>query len=148
MPRMPSRLLRGALLGVVILGAGGIAWATTGGSNVVGPSTRIQPTGRQLDPVGKLTKLGNFPTGGALTPDGRFLWALSTGRGLNHIRIIKVKWRHACRITQRIRMPGLSGGITMAPNGRRAYVSGIANSPYTDQSAPSHIPGGQGDVIS
>jgi YVTN family beta-propeller protein len=36
----------------------------------------------------------------------------------------------------------------MAPNGRRAYVSGIANSPFEDQSAPSRIPGGEGDVIS
>src|SRR3954466_8815022 len=89
MRRMPSRLLRGALLGVVILGAGGIAWATTGGSNVVGPSTRIQPTGRQLEPVGRLTKLGNFPTGGALTPNGRVPGCLSTGRGIDDIRIVR-----------------------------------------------------------
>src|SRR3954453_13583754 len=148
MRRMPSRLLRGALLGVVILGAGGIAWAATGGSNVVGPSTRIQPTGRQLDPVGKLTKLGNFPTGGALTPNGRFLWTLSTRRRINDIRIVRVTGHRSGRVVQRIRMPGLSGGIAIAPNGRRAYVSGIANSPFTEESAPSGIPGGEGDVIS
>src|SRR3954470_15366350 len=147
MPRMPSRLLRGTLLGIVILGAGGIAWAATGGSNIVGPSTRIQPTGRQLEPVGRLTKLGNFPTGGALTPNGRFLWTLSTGRGINDIRIVRVTGRRSGRVVQRIRMPGLSGGIAIAPNGRRAYVSGIANSPFTDESAPSGIPGGEGDVI-
>ena len=63
MPPMPGRLVRGAALVVVLLGAAGIAWSATGGSNIVGPSTRIQPTGRQLNPVGKLTKLGNFPTG-------------------------------------------------------------------------------------
>src|SRR6478672_6033984 len=91
MPRMSGRLVRGAALGIVVLGAAGIAWsATGGGSNVVGPRTRIQPTGRQLNPVGELTKLGNFPTGGALTPDGRFLWTLSTGRGINDIRIVAV----------------------------------------------------------
>ena len=107
MPRMPGRLVRGAALGVVVLGAAGIAWsATGGGSNVVGPSTRIQPTGRQLDPVGKLTKLGNFPTGGALTPNGRFLWTLSTGRGINDIRIVEVTGDHAGRVVQKIRMPG------------------------------------------
>src|SRR3954467_14863789 len=114
MPRMPSRLLRGALLGIVILGAGGIAWAATGGSNIVGPKTRIQPTGRKLNPVGALTKLGNFPTGGALTPNGRFLWTLSTGRGRNDIRIVRVGGPgRAGEIVQRIRMPGLSGGIAM-----------------------------------
>ncbi len=116
-----------------------MSWGRGPGSN---------PPGRQLDPVGKLTKLGNFPTGGALTPDGRFLWTLSTGRGINDIRIVAAAGRHAGRVVQRIRMPGLSGGIAIAQNGRRAYVSGIANSPFTDQSAPSSIPGGQGDVIS
>ena len=148
MPRMPGTLVRGAALGVVVLGAAGIAWSATGRSNVVGPQTRIQPTGRQLNPVGKLTKLGDFPTGGALTPDGRFLWTLSTGRGINDIRIVAVTGRHAGRVVQRIRMPGLSGGIAIAQDGRRAYVSGIANSPFTDESAPSSIPGGQGDVLS
>ncbi len=148
MPAMRGRLVRGVALGIVLVGAGGIAWSATGGSsNVVGPKTRIQPTGRKLDPVGKLTKLGNFPTGGALTPDGRFLWTLSTGRGINDIRIVAATGRHAGGVVQRIRMPGLSGGIAIARDGRRAYVSGIANSPFTDQSAPSTIPGGQGDVI-
>src|SRR3954453_4973823 len=101
MPLMPGRLIRGGMLGAVVLAAAGIAWAATGGSsNIVGPKTRIQPTGRKLDPVGKLTKLGHFSTRGAATPDGRFLWTLSTGRGINDIRIVKVKGRHAGRITQ------------------------------------------------
>ena len=106
MPRMPGRLVRGAALGIAVLGAAGIAWsATGGGSNIVGPSTRIQPTGRQLNPVGKLTKLGNFPTGGALTPNGRFLWTLSTGRGINDIRIVKVTGDHAARWSRRSACP-------------------------------------------
>src|SRR6476619_5958877 len=99
MPRMSGRLVRGAALGIAVLGAGAIAWsATGGGSNVWGRGTRIQPTGRQLNPVGELTKLGNFPTGGALTPDGRFLWTLSTGRGINDIRIVKVSPNRPCRL--------------------------------------------------
>ena len=51
-------------------------------------------------------------------------------------------------MVQKIRMPGLSGGIAISRDGRRAYVSGIANSPFTDQAAPSSIPGGEGDVVS
>ena len=148
MAAMRGRLVRGAVLGAALLGAASIAWAATGGSNVVGPRTRIQPSGRQLDPVGELTKLGNFPTGGALTPDGRFLWTLSTGRGINDIRIVAATGPDTGRIVQVIRMPGLSGGIAISSDGRRAYVSGIANSPFTDESAPSGIPGGQGDVVS
>ena len=59
-------------------------------SGVIGPSTGIQPSGRHLEPEGELTPLGNLPTGGALTPNGRFLWALSTGRGRNDVRIVQV----------------------------------------------------------
>ena len=57
---------------------------------MIGPSNGIQPSGRQLHPEGKLTQLGNLPTGGALTTNGRFLWALSTGRGRNDVRIVRV----------------------------------------------------------
>ena len=150
MPRMPGRLVRGAALGIAVLGAAGIAWsATGGGSNIVGPSTRIQPTGRQLDPVGKLTKLGNFPTGGALTPNGRFLWTLSTGRG--HQRH---PHRPGDRRSRRQDGPadphaGSERRDRDRRDGRRAYVSGIAElAVHATRAAPASIPGGEGDVIS
>jgi DNA-binding beta-propeller fold protein YncE len=136
------------LTATAALACAALAWATSGGPNVVGPKTRIQPTGRKLDPVGKLTKLGNFPTGGALTPDGRFLWTLSTGRSRNDIRIVRVGPNaNTGKIIQRIQMPGLSGGIAIAPDGRSAYVSGLPDSPHADQTVPGTIPGRQGDVI-
>ena len=148
-----SHLMRGrstwVALAAAVLAGTGVVWAAShGGPNVVGPKTRIQPTGRKLDPVGTMTKLGNFPTGGALTPDGGFLWTLSTGRGKNDIRIVRVRGRRGVgEIVQRIRMPGLSGGIAMDPRGRRAYVSGLPDSPYKDEKVPDRIPGQEGDVI-
>jgi len=132
------------LAAIALATCAGLAWAASGGLNTVGPNTRIQPTGRQLDPVGNLTRLGNFPTGGALTPNGRFLWTLSTGRARNDIRIVRVS---TGRIIQQVRMPGLSGGLAISPDGRSAYVSGLADSPHADQSVPHGIPGRQGDVI-
>src|SRR3954452_9311664 len=131
-----------------VLASVGLAWAAGGVSNIVGPTTRIQPTGRQLNPVGQLTKLGNFPTGGALTPNGRFLWTLSTGRGPNDIRIVRVQAPGAIgQIVQTIRMTGLSGGVAISPDGRSAYVSGLPDSQHTDQQVPGSIPGRQGDLI-
>jgi phosphoesterase family protein len=51
------------------------------------------------------------------------------------------------RVVQTISMPGLSGGIAMAPDGRTAYVSGLPNAPRKDLSAPPDVPGREGDVI-
>ncbi len=75
---------------IVVLGATVAYGVTQDPLGVIGPSNGIQPTGRQLHPVGRLTQLGNLPTGGALSTNGRFLWALSTGRGRNDVRIVQV----------------------------------------------------------
>ena len=144
---------RTAVAALALLLTVGAAWAAAAQLGVIGPSNRIQPTGRKLDPVGKLTELGNFPTGGALTTDGRFLWTLSTGRGRNDIRIVRAAPRHGNGnagvddVVQTIQMPGLSGGIAMAPDGHTAYVSGVADSPHKDQQTPPSVPGRGGDVI-
>src|SRR4051812_13546421 len=56
----------------------------------VGPQSLLTGNGRKLDPAGRMTPLGAFPTGGALTPDGRFYWAVDAGRGLNAVRVVDV----------------------------------------------------------
>src|SRR4051812_26173772 len=134
--------------------------------NAVGPASRIQPSGRQLAPYGKLGALGNHPGGAALTKDGRFLWALDAGRGVNDIRIMDVAPELGCRtkgkrlkrcqkrqrrkpqrLIQTIPMPGVSGGIAMARDGRTAYVSGLADSAHVDGKVSGGTPGLEGDVI-
>ena len=158
-----------ALLVVVLVAIAGIAIAGTGGKdNQVGPKTRIQPSGRLLAPPGKLTTLGNHPTGGAVTFNGRFLWTLSGGRGKNDIRIVEVHpalnckaretkaARQRCRerraertgrLVQTITMPGVSGGIATARDNRTVYVSGTPESSHEDQKVGKDVPGKQGDVI-
>ncbi len=150
---------------VAVVSAVGIAVAVNAPGGRIGPKNHIQPTGRKLEPVGKMTRLGNLSTGGALTRDGRFLWALSSGRGRNDIRIVLVSPRGHCpqaargrrcrakrghrvgKVVQRIPMPGVSGGIAMSPDGRTAYVSGLKDSGHTDQQVSSKVPGRGGDVI-
>jgi DNA-binding beta-propeller fold protein YncE len=141
--------------------AAGVAVAATVPQNNVGPSSHLQPSGRLLLPPGKLTTLGNHPGGGAVTKNGRFLWTLSAGRGKNDIRIVEVapfcrendaqcrrtSLARSGRLVQVIRMPGVDGGIVMAPDGRTAYVSGVPESEHKDQQTPAGTPGKQGDVI-
>lgn len=156
------------LLAMIVFAGAGIVFAAGGDleEGRIGPDSRIQPSGRLLDPVGKLTTLGNLPAGGALTVDGRFAWTLSAGRGKNDIRIVRVLARRCpkghgerargCRkqarkavgrVVQKIPMPGLSGGIAMSPDGTTAYVSGVA-APASDRNKPPPgTPGADGDVI-
>ena len=101
------------------------------------------PDGRVLHPDGTLVGVGNFPTGGALTPDGRFYWTVSSGFGVNDVQIVSVA---GARVVSTVRLPGASGGIVMDPVRPVAYVSGIADSNQPELQAPE-TQGRGGDVI-
>jgi YVTN family beta-propeller protein len=134
---MPAALVA-ALLALIVTGA---AFAADDGR--IGPSLHLLNNGRHLTPYGRLVNVGNVPTGGALTPDGRFYWTVSAGSGFNDIRIVSVK---SAKVVQTIPLPGASGGVVIDRKGKRAYVSGLANSTNLETSRPT-LPGGQGDVI-
>ena len=89
----------------------------------IGPGARLLQSGRLLNPEGRLTTVGNLPLGAAATPDGRFYWTISAGRGDNDIRIVSVA---TGAVIQILKLPGASGGIAMDPVRRLAYVSGVA----------------------
>ena len=92
------RRLAGLLLVLGVAGFGALALAQgSGDDGLIGPANKIQPSGRRLAPAGKLTRVGNHPGGGALTPSGRFYWTLSAGRGRNDVRIVRVAPRRRCR---------------------------------------------------
>ena len=81
----------------------------------------MMPDGRVLRPDGRMTVVGDFPTGGALSPDGRFYWAVDSGYGHDDVSIVDVA---TGGVTQVLPLPGAYGGIAFSPDGRRAYVSG------------------------
>lgn len=110
----------------------------------VGAALSILNDGRHLQPFGRLSTLGNFPTGGAVTPDGRFYWTVSTGRGPSDVRIVAVA---SGQTVQTLPLPGGSGGIAMDPQRSLVYVSGLADSSYPGNRAPRGTPGLGGDVI-
>src|SRR5437764_14845232 len=126
------------LLALVVLVAARAIGAGTD-SNAVGPAVKTTVDGRHLQPYGTLVGLGNFPAGGAATPNGRFYWTVSTGRGLNDIRIVSIADK---RVIQTIPIPGASGGIVMDPSQPVAYVSGVADSNDRSQQR-KNLPGEQ-----
>jgi DNA-binding beta-propeller fold protein YncE len=141
MRQFRRRMSRASVIVVLVaLGSVGAAAAMIG---VIGPGLGIINNGRHLTPYGTLAKVGNVPTGGAVTPDGRFYWTVSAGSGFNDVRILSVA---KSKVIQVLPLPGASGGITADPRGGRMYVSGLANSTNAATSRPS-LPGGGGDVI-
>jgi DNA-binding beta-propeller fold protein YncE len=133
--RQPRAVLAAALLAVaVVLPSPGAARETP---NTAGA---LQVSGRHLDPAGRMTTVGTFPTGGALTPDGRFYWAVDAGRGPNAVRIVNVA---TGAITQTLPIPGGYVGIAFAPDGRHAYVSGEGG----DDPGAAALKGASGDAI-
>src|SRR5437879_6063029 len=111
----------------IVLGATAMSVAATsgGGSGRIGPPLKLTGNGRLLSPAARLVTLGHFPTGGALTPDGRFYWTVSTGRGLNDVRIVSMSKPH---VVQVVPLPGASGGIAIDRTQPLVYVSGVADS--------------------
>ena len=91
--------------GLVLVGVGVAIAAGSLTKGRIGPSLSLLANGRHLTPQGRLTPLGNFPTGGAVTRDGRYYWTVSTGRGFNDIRIVSVR---TGRIVQVVPLPGSS----------------------------------------
>jgi DNA-binding beta-propeller fold protein YncE len=137
--------IRGVVLGVALLTIGALPAGAGADDGIIGPQLGLLNSGRELHPAGRTVDLGNFPTGGAVTPNGRWYWTVSTGRGRNDIRVVDVR---SARVIQTIPIPGASGGIAMDPVHPLVYVSGIADSDagHADQQRPG-LPGRQGDVI-
>jgi DNA-binding beta-propeller fold protein YncE len=130
------------VVSAVLLAAACAASAATAAE--VGPADALLGNGRHLEPFGRMTTVGQFPTGGAVTRDGRFYWAVGSGRGINDIRIVNVG---TGKVVQTLQLPGMSGGVVMDRKRSLVYISGVHDSNYADQKMPDGTPGKDGDVI-
>jgi DNA-binding beta-propeller fold protein YncE len=112
-----------------------------GQSGRIGPPSAPPANGRFLRPAGWMTTVGDFPSGAALTPDGRFYWAVDSGHGRDDVQIVDVG---DDRVVQVLPLPGAYGGIAFTPSGRTAYVSG---EPIGNSHPLAAVKGTGGDVI-
>jgi len=129
------------IIAVAISRSGTRAGSSTSAA-AAGAATGLLPSGRQLTPQGAQVMLGNFPTGGAVTADGQFLWTVSAGFSSNDVRIVDAVHRRVCQI---LSLPGASGGIALDAVHRLAYVSGLANSRW--QPSKNSLPGAKGNDV-
>jgi YVTN family beta-propeller protein len=143
----PTRLARSWIVPAVAIACAGLlttslaALAGAGSGGRVGPAYGISPSGRRLVPAGRMTVLGDFPTGGALSPDGRFYSAVDSGHGVDDVRITDVG---SGAVTQVLPLPGAYGAVTFASDGRTAFVSG---EPVGNSHPPAPTVARNGDAI-
>jgi len=146
--RRLARALAAPLALAVLIAAGAAAVSGAQGSasdGRIGPDLGLLNNGRHLQPfAGRLVGLGNLPTGGAVTPDGRWYWTVDAGRGINDVRIVSVR---TGQVVQTLTVPGASGGVVLDAAHALAYVSGVAGSTDTAEAPPRGTPGATGDVI-
>jgi len=107
----------------------------------VGPGAGLTANGRRLAAAGRMTTVGDFPSGGALSPNGRFYWAVDSGHGRNDVTIVDTG---TGRVVQVLPLPGAYGGVAFASDGRTAYVSG---EPTGNSHPAGPVQGAAGDVI-
>ena len=160
-------------LAVVVIGLAGVAVASTLTTGEVGPSLRLTANGRLLHPVGRLTTVGNFPTGSALAAGGRALWVTDCGHGKDDIKVVNVEQRQGdpdasaarllrrghvraerrCRVCRRHtegRLPD-RGPDEGRSGRRRAYVHGQPEDGRGTELGPIQLPattGGSGRINS
>src|SRR5215218_8730235 len=102
---MSSLLARGLALAAA---AAAVAIPAASAQETPGPGAALTGNGRHLEPAGRLTQVGAFPTGGALTPDGRFYWTVDAGRGATAVRVVEVS---TGAVKQTLPIPGGYVGI-------------------------------------
>src|SRR4051794_33897812 len=135
---MRARPVAVELVVALLAGVGAAVAQLSGDDGIIGPGRKLVGDGRRLSPYGTPADLGNFPTGGRVTPNGRFLWTVSTGRGLNDVRIVSVR---TGKVLQTLPLPGASGGIAMDPKRPLVYVSGVHDSSHQLEKSTPGTPG-------
>src|SRR3954454_23597672 len=135
---MRARAVAVVLVVALLAGVGAAVAQLSGDDGIIGPGRKLVGDGRRLSPYGTLADLGNFPTGGRVTPNGRFFWTVSTGRGLNDVRIVSVR---TGKVIQKLPRPGASGGLALAPRKPLVYVSGVHDSSHELEKSPPGTPG-------
>src|SRR2546423_1705190 len=114
-----ARRHRTLVLTLAALAVLAVGIAVAGDDNA-DPTQRSLPSGRVLQPQGQAVPLGSFPVGGAVTPDGRFAWAISIMRRTHQLRIVSVERKAA---VQTLPLANATGGIAVDPHRARAHLA-------------------------
>jgi YVTN family beta-propeller protein len=92
-----------------------------------GDQIGVTSSNRMLTPAGKQIKLGNFPMGGALSPDGRYLVVSNDGQGTQSLQVVDTKTNKVVQSIPYISPEALYLGVVFSPDGKQLYASAGGN---------------------
>ncbi|MBE3569402.1 MAG: glutaminyl-peptide cyclotransferase [Bacillales bacterium] len=80
-----------------------------------------------LTPAGKQVTLGDFPMGGALSPDGRYFIVSNDGQGTQSLQVVDTKTNQVVQTIPYQKPEALYLGVAFSPDGKRVYASAGGN---------------------
>ncbi|WP_141604357.1 bifunctional YncE family protein/alkaline phosphatase family protein [Terrilactibacillus laevilacticus] len=80
-----------------------------------------------LTPAGSQLKLGDFPMGGVLSPDGRYLAISNDGQGKQSLQIVDTKSNDVVQTISYPAKEALYYGVVFSPDGKQLYASAGGN---------------------
>ncbi|WML48592.1 glutaminyl-peptide cyclotransferase [Neobacillus sp. PS3-34] len=97
---------------------------------VVGPKgdgTAVTPHGWSVTPSGQQLTLGDFPMGGALSPDHRFLIVSNDGQGEQSLQVVDINSQKVVQTIPYKSPEALYLGVAFSPDGKTVYASAGGN---------------------
>ncbi|WP_273365297.1 bifunctional YncE family protein/alkaline phosphatase family protein [Alicyclobacillus herbarius] len=92
-----------------------------------GDGTGVTPYDWKLTPAGQSVTLGNFPMGGALSPDGRYLVVSNDGDGVQSLQVVDTRSQQVVQTIPYNAPEALYLGVAFSPDGQHLYVSAGGN---------------------
>jgi YVTN family beta-propeller protein len=121
-----KKIIAGAALATVLFGST-VSAAYTLLAGPQGDGTAVTSNGWHLKPAGKQVKLGDFPIGGALTPDGKYLVVSNAGTGKQSLQVVDTEKKVVKQTIEYDWPEALYIGVTFSPDGKKMYASAGGN---------------------
>jgi YVTN family beta-propeller protein len=124
---MKRSKLMAASLATFLLGSTATYAAYT---NLVGPKedgTAVTPHGWTVTPSGEQVTLGDFPMGGAFSPDHRYLIVSNDGQGEQSLQVVDVQTQKVVQSVPYNSPESLYLGVAFSPDGKTVYASAGGN---------------------
>jgi YVTN family beta-propeller protein len=121
-----KKIIAGAALASVLFGSS-VSAAYTLLAGPQGDGTAVTTNGWHLTPAGKQVKLGNFPIGGALTPDGKYFVVSNAGTGTQSLQVVDTEKKVVTQTISYDWPEALYIGVAFSPDGKKMYASAGGN---------------------